>query len=208
MQVKHCKVLCDWTKFAIKMADVGWDQVYANYLLHVHFNIRGCIQKFPVWVDNEINNNKSSLRSNTKGYGVKTHYTDPQNCDTTAPTGRELYHYQFSLQAASPETFGYTLLRCRSLKISMTISVNIFREIFRFLITIRNIFCMVMTWTLYSYVSILLPEAFWSRSLGFRTFCVICTAHFLINTRPSMFCSEWMGIYLRTGFSKLFYSVI
>jgi hypothetical protein len=33
--------------------------------------IRVCIQKFPDWVDNEINNNKHSLRSNTKGYGAK-----------------------------------------------------------------------------------------------------------------------------------------
>jgi hypothetical protein len=30
---------------------------------------------------------------------------------TTAPSGRQLYHSQFSLQAASPETFGYTLVR-------------------------------------------------------------------------------------------------
>jgi hypothetical protein len=30
--------------------------------------------------------------------------------DTTAPSGIELYHLQFSLQAASPETFGYTLI--------------------------------------------------------------------------------------------------
>jgi hypothetical protein len=29
---------------------------------------------FPDWVDNEMNkNNKHSLRSNTKGYGGKTH---------------------------------------------------------------------------------------------------------------------------------------
>jgi hypothetical protein len=36
--------------------------------------LRGYIQKFPDWVDNEINNsNKHSLRSNTKGYGGKTH---------------------------------------------------------------------------------------------------------------------------------------
>jgi len=37
--------------------------------------VRGCIQKFPDWVDNEIYayNNKDSLRSNTKGYGGKTH---------------------------------------------------------------------------------------------------------------------------------------
>jgi hypothetical protein len=47
--------------------------------------IWGRIQKFPDWVDNEINNDnnnnnnnnddddKHSLRSNTKGYGGKTH---------------------------------------------------------------------------------------------------------------------------------------
>jgi hypothetical protein len=33
-----------------------------------------------------------------------------QNSDTAAPSGRELYHLQFSLQKASPETFGYTLV--------------------------------------------------------------------------------------------------
>jgi hypothetical protein len=58
----------------------------------------------------EINksNNKHSLRSNKKSYGNKTYYTDPQNGDTTAPSGIELHHLQFSLRAASPETFGYT----------------------------------------------------------------------------------------------------
>jgi hypothetical protein len=55
-------------------------------------------------------NNKHSLRSNTKGYGGKTHQTDSQNSDTTAPSGRELYHLQFSLQGASPESFGYSLV--------------------------------------------------------------------------------------------------
>jgi hypothetical protein len=39
----------------------------------------------------------------------RTRLTDSQNSDTTAPSGRELYHLQFSLQEASPETFGYTL---------------------------------------------------------------------------------------------------
>jgi hypothetical protein len=39
---------------------------------------------------NEINNNKRSLRSNTKGYGGKTHQNDTQNSNTTAPSGREL----------------------------------------------------------------------------------------------------------------------
>jgi hypothetical protein len=63
-------------------------------------------------VDNEIYayKNKHLLRSNTKGYGGKTHYTSSQNNDTSAPSGRELYHLQFSLQAASPETSGYTLV--------------------------------------------------------------------------------------------------
>jgi hypothetical protein len=73
--------------------------------------IRECIQKFPDWVNNEINNNnRHSLRSNTKGYGGKTHYTDLRNSDTTSHSDRELYHLQFSLQAASPETFGYALV--------------------------------------------------------------------------------------------------
>jgi hypothetical protein len=51
-----------------------------------------------------------SFNSNTKGYGSKTHQADSQNNDTTAPSGRELYHLQFSLQETSPETFGYAVL--------------------------------------------------------------------------------------------------
>jgi hypothetical protein len=67
---------------------------------------------YPDWIHNEIyaHNNKHTLRSNTKGYGGKTHETDSQNSDITAPSARDLYHLQFSLQAASPETFGYTLV--------------------------------------------------------------------------------------------------
>jgi hypothetical protein len=34
---------------------------------HRTSEVRGYIQKFPDWVDNEINNNKHSLRNNTKG---------------------------------------------------------------------------------------------------------------------------------------------
>jgi hypothetical protein len=75
-------------------------------------DVRGCIQKFPDWVDNETNNNnnKHSLRSNTKGYVGKTHQTDSINSDTTALSGTELYHLRLSRQVASPETFGYTLV--------------------------------------------------------------------------------------------------
>jgi len=34
-----------------------------------------------------------------------------QNSDTTESSDRELHRLQFSLQAASPENFGYTLIR-------------------------------------------------------------------------------------------------
>jgi hypothetical protein len=62
--------------------------------------VRGWIWKFPDWVDNEIYTYLwyYYLRSNTKNCGGKTHYTDSQNSDTTAPSGRELYHLQFSLR--------------------------------------------------------------------------------------------------------------
>jgi hypothetical protein len=72
--------------------DTSWIQIW---LLN---DVRGCIQKFPDWVDNEINNNnKHLLRINAKGYGGKIHWIDSQNSDTTAPSGRALYHLQFSL---------------------------------------------------------------------------------------------------------------
>jgi hypothetical protein len=44
--------------------------IYSLGCMHVHV----CIQKFPDWVDNEINNNnKHSLRSNTKEFGGRSH---------------------------------------------------------------------------------------------------------------------------------------
>jgi hypothetical protein len=96
-----------------------WGQARKKFKLRGYFltypHILGCIQKFPDWVDNEINNNTHSLRSNINGYGGKTHYNGSQNSDTTAPSGTELYHLQFSLQAASPETSAYTLVNCGSL---------------------------------------------------------------------------------------------
>jgi hypothetical protein len=76
-----------------------------GYVLHLR--IRGRNQKFPDSVGNEIYAYLSyySLRSNINDYGGKTHYTDSQNSAETTPSGRELYHLQFLLQAASPETF-------------------------------------------------------------------------------------------------------
>jgi hypothetical protein len=48
--------------------------MYRNIYLDTG-DLRGCIQKFPDWVDNEIYayNNKHSFRSETKVYGGKTH---------------------------------------------------------------------------------------------------------------------------------------
>jgi hypothetical protein len=91
---------------------------------NLHLNsviIRGCNQKVPDWVDNEICAYLwySSLRSNMEGYSGKTHYTGSQSSDTTASNGREIYHLQFSLQASSPETFGYTLLLRMTKRISV-----------------------------------------------------------------------------------------
>jgi len=65
------------------------------------------------------------LRSNKKGNDGKTHYTDTQNNDTTAPSCRELYHLQFSFQVASPGTFGYTLL-CALVPIQARSSMSYF----------------------------------------------------------------------------------
>jgi hypothetical protein len=80
-------------------------------MLKAAANIRGRVQKFPEWFDNEIsNNNKHSMRSNTKDCGGETHYTNSQNNDTTTLSGRELCHFQFLLHVASPETFGYTVI--------------------------------------------------------------------------------------------------
>jgi hypothetical protein len=47
--------------------------------------------KVPDWIVKEIEayNYKHSLRSNTKDYGSKTHYTDSQNSDETSPSDVE-----------------------------------------------------------------------------------------------------------------------
>jgi len=83
--------------------------------------IRGSIQKFPDWVIMKLYAYLwyYLLRSNTKGDGGKTHLSDSQNSATVAPTGRELYHLQFSLQAAKRETFGYTLLLPSHLRLGL-----------------------------------------------------------------------------------------
>jgi hypothetical protein len=65
------------------------------------------------------------LKSNTKSYGGTAHYTESQNSDTSAPSGRELYHLQFSLQVANLETFGYTLVETHC-AMTFTLSADYF----------------------------------------------------------------------------------
>jgi hypothetical protein len=73
-----CKILIlRSTNFSIRFTDFGPgdsdNEVTEACLTAVMYE--GCNQKFPDWVDNEIYayNNKHSFRSNTKGYGDKTH---------------------------------------------------------------------------------------------------------------------------------------
>jgi hypothetical protein len=55
--------------YRLDLDSIPWKAVLSSSLL------RGCIQTFPDWVDNEMYtyNNKYSLKNNTKGYGGKTH---------------------------------------------------------------------------------------------------------------------------------------
>jgi len=62
---------------------------------------------FPDWVNNEINNN---VEKQHKGLWRQNSLDWLTKIDTISPSGREPYHLQFSLQAASPETFGYILV--------------------------------------------------------------------------------------------------
>jgi hypothetical protein len=57
-------------------------EVFMTVKILVFWLYTRCIQKFPDWVDDEINNdddNNKHARSNTNGYGGKTHWTDSQN---------------------------------------------------------------------------------------------------------------------------------
>jgi hypothetical protein len=53
----------------------GESCIMGSFIIRTLSYIRGCIQKFPDWIDKEIYayNNKHSLRSNTKDYGSKTY---------------------------------------------------------------------------------------------------------------------------------------
>jgi hypothetical protein len=57
-----------------------------------------------------INKNSPSYKTLIKEFDLLGRRVATYHCDTTAPSDRDLYHLQFSLQAASPETSGYTLV--------------------------------------------------------------------------------------------------
>jgi len=52
-----------------------------------------------------------------------------QNTDITA-SGREPYHLQFSVQAASPESFGYTLIQSEIVFSPYVVKHSPYRNIF------------------------------------------------------------------------------
>jgi hypothetical protein len=126
MKLTHLNWRFPWLISRESLDQMTW--LVSHFHKAVEF-IWGCIQKFPDWVDNEVNNNNKHLsRSNRKGYGGKTHYTDSQNSNKTASSGRELYHLQFSFQAASPETFGYILVRDMAMKFPERFNCATWRE--------------------------------------------------------------------------------
>jgi len=68
----RCKIIIQihlYNKFLILVTQ----NVTSVIKLTAMYTIRGYIQKFPDWANNEINNNKHSLRSNTESYDGKTH---------------------------------------------------------------------------------------------------------------------------------------
>jgi hypothetical protein len=57
-----------------------------------------------------ITKSTTLIEKQHKGLWCQNSLDWPQNSNTVATSGRELYHLQFSIQAASPESFGYTLV--------------------------------------------------------------------------------------------------
>jgi hypothetical protein len=73
--------------------------------------VRGRIQKFPdrVIMKYTLTTINTCWEATQRVTAAKLTRLTHKSSDTTAPNGRELYHLQFSLQAVSPETFGYPL---------------------------------------------------------------------------------------------------
>jgi len=57
--------------YAVNHVWLPSDEIAVDIDVCAFCTIWGCIRKFLDQVDNEINNNKHFLRSNTKGYGGK-----------------------------------------------------------------------------------------------------------------------------------------
>jgi hypothetical protein len=80
-----------------------------------YLTVRECIQKFPDWI---ITKETAATTKNTRWeatqriMAAKLTRLTHKISDTSGSSGRELYHLQLLLQAASPETFGYTLVCC------------------------------------------------------------------------------------------------
>jgi hypothetical protein len=71
-----------------------------------HTVLQGCMQNFPDWAITKWTTTIINTRWEATQKVMVAKFT---RLTHTAPNGREMYHLQFSLQAAGPETFGYTL---------------------------------------------------------------------------------------------------
>jgi hypothetical protein len=55
-------------------------------------------------------NHKRPFRSNAKGYGSRTRYTDSEDSNTMASSDGKLYYLLFLVLATSPGTFWYAFI--------------------------------------------------------------------------------------------------
>jgi hypothetical protein len=87
-----------------------------DYVAPKEKGIPVCIQKFPDLVDKEIDAYilYYSLWSNSKGYGTITNYTDSQNSDATAPSGRAIKYAVLAPGSHSGNFWMHSLLLVNS----------------------------------------------------------------------------------------------
>jgi hypothetical protein len=82
-----------WKKKALKVQYITPDSIHNYVAIGEYTRVYPKVSGLSRNEINKSNNNKHSLKSDTKGYGGKTHWTDSQNSDTTALSGKELYQY-------------------------------------------------------------------------------------------------------------------
>jgi len=83
-------------------------------LPYMYYYLKSVIRK--LWVTRNVHKNIHRLRSNVKGYGCKTHYTESLISNTRGPRDRQLYYLLFSVLAVRLGSFGYTIIYTELIK--------------------------------------------------------------------------------------------